>query len=156
MGPSRPLACGALAAAAALMTGFAPAAAPSDDVCALLSAAEMGRVIGRPVASAVSGEDENGDTCTYAVTPDGPRVTLTRPDGSWNDAVAARNDSPQDNVYGLGAAALWAPNATDLLVRSQGGAIVLVSIDDDARALRGGDAKGVAMDVARAVLARMK
>ncbi|NEX94677.1 hypothetical protein [Caulobacter sp. 17J65-9] len=156
MGPSRTLACAALAAAAAVLTGFAPAAPASDDVCALLSPAEMGRIIGRPVPSAVSGEDENGDTCTYEVTPDGPRVTLTRPDGSWNDAVAALNDSPQDTVSGLGAAALWAPNATDLLVRSKAGAILLVSIDDDDRGLRGGDAKGVAMDVARAVLARVK
>lgn len=146
----------ALAATAALAALAAFAQAPAGaDACALVDTAEMSRIVARPVALATAGADQGGPFCTYGLTREGPLIVLSRLQGDWDAMVQELADAPQERVPNLGAAAVWTPRDYALLVRSEHGAILRVSLNDREQALRGGDLKGVAVDVARAALKRL-
>ncbi|MBC6981855.1 hypothetical protein [Caulobacter sp. 17J80-11] len=149
----RSLAAGAaVTAAAALLTGFAPAAPPAGDVCRLVDKAQMSRIIGKPVALAEAAADDGGPYCNYGVSDDGPFIRVSQLNGDWGQMVGELSDEAQETVADLGAAAVWTPDDYALLVRARNGKILRVSLDDDDKSLRSGDLKGVAVDIAKAAL----
>ena len=94
--------------------------------------------------------DDGGPRCNYGVTREGPFIVLSRLHGDW-DAMAGALSRPLQ-VPDLVSAAVWSAHDYALLVRAPSGEILRVTLNDQERSLRGGDLKGVAVDVARTAL----